>query len=259
MRLRQCLICLAAIAALVTDLRAQDDATDVPPPPPPAVARASAVEPTRVLQHSGLVLRTKQVDDLTANEKVLVAQLELGNGEQQIVDLGPTRIYAHAPVRTGEQIVVYGPEVRLGNARVILATEVHVGAEKIVVPRAGAAPRAGYFVSGPDVKLYGRIEALRPARLRDSRVEHWIARIVDQIGNPTIVDMGPKAALWRADLRADDWVTVYGPYMHVGNGRVLLAREINKSGLPYLIQRQLVTEPPARTATAVERAAPIVP
>jgi hypothetical protein len=223
------------------------------PPPPPVVERTVTVAMPREVQIAGQVLRTKQVDDRTANEKMFVVQLDLGQGERQIADLGPTRIYKNVPIYVGDQIAVYGPELRLGHANVVLATEVHIGGDKITVPRSGVLPLAGYVVAGPDVKLYGRIEALRPTRLRDSRSEHWIARVVDRNGAPSVVDLGPQAALWRADLRAGDWITIYGPFMQIGDERVVLARELNKSGTPYVIARQLVSEPAARTAAVAER------
>ena len=229
------------------------------PPPAPVVERTVVVETPREAQIAGQVLRTKQVDDRTANEKMLVVELDLGNGERRIADLGPTRIYKNAPIYSGDQIAVYGPEVRLGNANVLLATEVHIAGEKVVVPRNGSVPLAGYVVAGPDLKLSGRIEALRPTRLRDSRVEHWIARVVDRDGAPSVVDLGPQAALWRADLRAGDWITVYGPFMKVGDERVLLAREINKVGVPYVIERQLVSDPAARAAVVAERVPTVAP
>ena len=102
--------------SLATVCEAQVVENRVPPPPP--VERSTSFVPGRDVQISGLILRTKQVDDRTTGEKMLVAQLDVGDAERRLVDLGPTRIYKNAPLYVGDRIVVYGPEVRLGNAQV---------------------------------------------------------------------------------------------------------------------------------------------
>lgn len=234
-------------------VRAQNVDDDLPPPPPVVARRAVVAERNAPeVSIAGQVLRTKQVDNRVTNEKMLVAQLDLGNDRRAIVDLGPTRIYKQDPIYSGDQIAVFGPEVRLGNAVVVLATEVRVGGETVVVPRTAAAPTAGYVVTEPQIKIYGRVEALRPARLRDSRSEHLIARIVDRNGGVTIVDLGPPAALWQADLRSGEWVTIYGQQMQVNERPVILARELNKAGTPFLIERELAADPAAAGAVVAQ-------
>src|SRR5882757_2324172 len=47
---------------------------------------------------AGQVLRTKQVDIRGTNEKVLVALLDTGDGQRQIVDLGPTFNFKVTPI-----------------------------------------------------------------------------------------------------------------------------------------------------------------
>src|SRR5438046_5681081 len=55
------------------------------------VAPAAVVAPAPAeIALAGQVLRTKQVDIRGTNEKVLVALLDTGDGQRQIVDLGPT-------------------------------------------------------------------------------------------------------------------------------------------------------------------------
>ena len=253
--LRTLLIANGCLAAGLFIRSVQAQYRDDLPPPPPVVAERTVVvdrDPVEV-SVAGQVLRTKQVDDRVTNEKVLAAQLELGNGQKQIVDLGPTRIYKNAPIYAGDQIAVFGQQVRLGNANVVLATKVHVGGEAVTVPRFGPAPPAGYVVTELELKIYGRIDAMKPARLRDSRAEHLIARIVDRNGDAVVVDLGPRGALWRADLRSGDWVTIYGQQMQIGDQPVILARELNKAGAPVFIERELIPETPVPAAVVTQR------
>jgi hypothetical protein len=232
---------------------------DIPPPPPVVAERTVVTERTVVanqpqeIQLGGEVLRTKQVDDRVNNERVLAALLDVGDGRRQVVELGPVRIYKDTPIYSGDQIAVFGPRVRLGNADVVLASEVHVAGETVVVPRPGPVTAAGYVVTSPEVKIYGRLEALKPARLRDSRSDHVIARVVDRNGGVVVVDLGPQGALWRADLRSGDWITIYGQQMQVGDRSAILAREINKGGIPLLLDRELVADPLAPAAVVTQR------
>jgi hypothetical protein len=235
---------LALTALLISTPAWGQNLDDVPPPPPSSSNRDVSITQNGMdVSIGGQVLRTKQVDDRLTNEKVLVALLDLGDGERRIVDLGPTRIYKDNPIYARDQIAVSGPLVRLGNADVLLATEVHVHGEKVVVPRPAIPVARGYAVTEPELKIYGRIEGIKPARLRDSRTDHLVARVVETSGGAVVVDLGPREALWRADLRTGDWVTIYGQQMQVGDRPVILAREINKGGTPLLIERDLVATP----------------
>ena len=60
-----------------------------------------------------------------------------------------------------------------------------------------------------------------------------------------VVDLGPPAAIWKADIKQGEWITIQGQEMNVNNRPVFLALELNKNGVPYLIDRQLVREVPA--------------
>jgi hypothetical protein len=202
---------------------------------------------------SGRVLRTKQVDARPSGEKMLVVLLDKGEGERQIVDLGPAISFKHTPIYSGDHLYIRGPRVTLGEADVLLATDVRIaGGESVVIPRARAAG-AGYVVSEPMLKLEGRIENLRPVRLRDSRVEHLVAEVVDRTGDAMVVDLGPSAAIWRADLKRGEWITVYGQRMRINDRPVLLAREISKGTALHRIDRDLVRGD-APVATTTERA-----
>jgi hypothetical protein len=240
----------------------------VPVAPAVVAAPATVVEQTTVapaavvaappaeVALAGQVLRTKQVDLRGTNEKVLVALVDAGDGQRQIVDLGPTLNYKAAPVYTGDQIAVRGPRVALGKANVLVATEATIGSNAVAIKRvapaaatttvvtAAAAP-SGYVVGEKIFKVDGRIEHLRRARLLGSNVEHIIAEVVTRNARAVVVDLGPPAAIWKADIKQGEWITIQGQQMDVNNRPVFLALEINKNGVPYLIDRQLVREAPA--------------
>jgi hypothetical protein len=225
---------------------------EVPPVPPAVVERTTVVQPAEAeFALAGQILRTKLVDLRGTTEKALVALLDTGDGQRQIVDLGPVVNFKATPIRTGDQIAVRGARVTLGQMDVLVATDVNLGSDAVsikrVVPRtvAAVAVAAGYPVTEQILKIDGRIEHLRMARLRGSVTEHMIAELVNRNGGAVVVDLGPPAALWRADLKAGEWITVKGQQMKINNRPVLLALEINKTGVPYLIERNLVHEGPA--------------
>lgn len=246
------------------------------PPPAPRVIESPAVvveEAPQEVALAGQVIRTKQVDVRGSTEKFLVALLDTGDGQRQIVELGPTVSLKLTPIHTGDQIAVRGPKATLGNLNVLLATQVNVGGEivsiKRVVPAAAAvavaAAPAGYPVADKVIKIDGRIEHLRTARLLGTRAEHLIAEVVTRNARAIVVDLGPPSGIWRADVRQGEWITIQGQQMNINNRPVLLALEINKNGTPHLIDRHLIRDEPTdngaviETAAAIDRAAPVPP
>jgi hypothetical protein len=216
---------------------------------PTVVERTIVVEGEVDVSVAGQVVRTKQVDVRGSDTKILVALLDVGDGRRQIVDLGPTDIYRNSPIYTGDQIAVRGPRVVLGKASVLLAAETRVGGDLVSIPRDNTRRASGYFVTEPMIKVEGRIENLKNARLHGTRAEHLIGEIVNRNGGASVVDFGPPAALFRLDLAAGEWITIYGQQMKVNDRPVILAREINKTGVPFQVKRLLVPDeiPPVPT------------
>jgi len=210
----------------------------------------------------GRVLRTKQVDVRGTTEKVLVALIDTGDGQRQIVELGPALNFKYAPVVTGEQIAVRGRRMMIGKLDVLVATHANIAGHKILIERdvpaaaVAVATPAGYPVTEQVLKLEGRIAHLRTSPLRGSREEHLVAEVVNRGGRAIVVDLGSPGALWRADIKQGEWVTIRGQEMNVNNRPALLALEINKNGIPYLINRDLVHD---RPADAVEAATTVKP
>jgi len=229
-----------------------------------APAAVVAVPPTEVAL-AGQVLRTKQVDIRGTNERALVALLDTGDGRRQIVDLGPTLNYKATPLYTGDQISVRGLPSTLGKVNVLVATQATIGSDTVAIKRvapaavttvvAAAAAPPGYAVGERILKIDGRIEHLRRARLLGSNVEHVIAEVVTRNARAVVVDLGPPTGTWKADIKQGEWITIQGQEMNINNRPVLLAIEINKNGVPYLIDRQLVREAPA-TAVVEEQVVP---
>jgi len=250
---------LRVASGQVTEIR---DATSPPLPPVVTAARPTTVVETLPGQEvtlAGQVLRTKLVDVRGTTEKMLVAMLDLGNGQREIVDLGPAQNFRLVPIQTGEQISVRGPHAALGRYDVLLATGATVAGNDIAIRRAAptavavaAAAPPGYAVVNQVRRIDGRINHMRSARLRDSREEHMMAEVVTRGGQSIVVDLGPPSALWRANLNAGEWITAQGQEMNVNNQPVLLALDVNKDGRTYEIQRNLVTDAPAAVATAPE-------
>jgi len=207
--------------------------------------------PSAEISIGGQIARIKQVEVRPAGDKVIALFVDTGNGQHQIVDVGPALNWRSHTLRVGEQINVRGPVVTLGDARVLLASEVYAGAEIFPITRvaATAAPvavaAAGYPVADQMVKVDGRIEALRTVALAGKPGEHLLADIVNRRGEMQVVDLGPPAALWRADLKQNDSIRVEGQQMSINNRPMLLALQINKNGLPYMIDRDVVHQGPA--------------
>ena len=196
-------VCTLSVAsAQPNDVRtATTPAGQVPVAPAVVAAPATVVEqttvapaavvaaPTSEVALAGQVIRTKQVDIRGTNEKVLVALVDVGDGQRQIVDMGPTLNYKAVPLYTGDQIAVRGPRVALGKANVLVAAEATVGSNTVAIKRVApaaetttvvTAPAAspGYVVGEKIFKIDGRIEHLRRARLLGSNVEHIVAEVV---------------------------------------------------------------------------------
>jgi len=208
-----------AIAVLIltpaTLLGQAADPLDAPASPPPFVERTlectTLAPPAEVeLSLAGQIVRAKLVDLRGTTERALVVLLDIGDGQRQIVDLGPVGNFKATPIRTGDQIAVRGPRLTLGQTDVLVATDVHLDSDAVVIKRvtpaavAAVVTPAGYPVTEQIIKLDGRIERLRTARLRGSTAEHMIAEVVNRTGGAVVVDLGPPAALWRADLKAGE-------------------------------------------------------
>lgn len=207
--------------------------------------------PVTEIAVTGQVLRTKQVDLRGTMEKNLVALLDIGNGQRQIVELGPAANYKLAPVYSGDQIAARGPRARIGQMDVLLANQATIGSREIMIRRdtptatVAAVVKAGYPVAEQVGKIEGRVNRLRTARLEGSQQEHVLAEIVARGGQAIVTDLGPPEQNWRADVKAGEWITLRGQEMKIENRPVFLALEINKSGVPVLIDRHLVRGQPA--------------
>jgi len=133
---------------------------------------------------------------------------------------------------------------------VLVATEARVGGDIVLISRVAPAAAAvavvatGYPLTEQIQKFDARIENLRTVALRGLPEEHTVAETVNRRGEIVIVDLGPPAALWRADLKPQEWIRIEGQQMNVNNRPVILALQINKNGVPYLIDRDLVHEGP---------------
>jgi len=209
----------------------------------------------------GQVLRTKQVDLRGTADKNLAALIDIGGGQRQIVELGLASNFRLTPIVTGEAIAVRGHQVRAGQLNVLVASAVGIGGRDILIHRetapatvAAVAP-AGYPVTEQVVKIEGRVNRVRTARLNGSRQEHMVAELVGRGGQAIVTDLGPPEQIWRADVKVGEWITVRGQEMRVDNRPVLLALEINKNGVPVMVDRHIVRGEPA---TAVLEPAPVV-
>jgi hypothetical protein len=219
---------------------------------PRAEVVSSAAAPE--LSIVGQILRIKQVDVRPSGDKVIAVLVDAGNGQRQIVDLGPALNWKNTPLHAGDQIAVRGPIVALGDTRVVVASEGRVAGGVIDVVRVApaattvevAAAPAGYPVTPEVLKFDARIESLKSVALRGAPEVHTVAEMLNRHGEVIVVDLGPPAALWRADLKPSEWIRVEGQQMSVNNRPVILALQINKNGVPFLIDRN-----PVRAASAV--------
>jgi hypothetical protein len=217
---------------------------------------------------SGQVVRTKEVDLRGTAGKNFVALLDLGNGRQQIVELGSEGNFRASPVVSGNAIVVHGAHATVGQLDVFVASSANVGGREILVQREAAAPavavvqKAGYPVTEQVVKIEGRVNRLRKAQLDGSRQEHLLAEIVTRGGQAVVTDLGPPEQIWRADVKQGEWITLRGQEMQINNRPVFLALEINKNGGPVLVDRHLVRGQPmeiVEPAAVVETARVVRP
>ncbi len=203
---------------------------------------------------AGQILRIKQVDVRPSDDKVIAVLVDTGDGQRQIVDLGPALNWKNTPLHAGEQIAVRGPIITLGDTRVLVATEGRIAGEVVYIARVApvtatvevAAAPAGYPVTPEVLKFDTRIESLKSVALRGVPEVHTVAEMLNRHGEVIVVDLGPPAALWRADLKPGEWIRVEGQQMSVNNRPVMLALQINKNGVPFLIDRN-----PVRAASAV--------
>jgi len=193
-------------------------------------------------------------------EKNLVALVDAGGGQQQIVELGLAANFKAAPVYTGDQIVAVGSRTRIGQLEVLAASRVTISGKVIPVVRETRAaaiavvPKVGYPVTEQVVKIEGKVNRLRTAPLAGSRQEHLVAEIVTRGGKAIVTDLGPPEQIWRADVKQGEWITLRGQEMEIDNRPVFLALEINKNGVPVMVDRHLVRSQP----TEIIQPAPVV-
>src|SRR5262245_30212272 len=218
-------------------------------------SKTEVVTPAAVQEFSlaGQILRTKQVDVRPAGDKVVAVLVDTGDGQRQLVDLGPALNWKNTPLHVGDQIAVRGPFVTLGDTRVLIATEGRVAGDMVYIARVAPAaaavevvsPPAGYPITPEVLKFDARIESLKSVALRGVPETHTVAEMLNRRGEVIVVDLGSPAALWRADLKQGEWIRVEGQQMGVNNRPVILALQINKNGVPFLIDRNAVREAPA--------------
>jgi len=238
----------------------------VVPASPPVTALTPAPPAAAESVVTGRVARTKQVEIRDTANKNLAILLETADGRRQVVELGPSANLRTTPLHTGDQVTARGSHITLGQIDVLLANSANVAGTEVVIRReqpvvSATATKAviplGYPVAEQVQKLEGRIQHLREARLADSRQQHLVAEVVSRGGKAIVVDFGPSDQLWRADLKQGEWITIHGQEMKVDNRPVLMALEINKTGVPVLIDRKLVRG--QETETVVETAAVVRP
>ncbi|HEY2412119.1 MAG TPA: hypothetical protein VGI40_07745 [Pirellulaceae bacterium] len=240
---------------------------------PATVAAVSAPAGSEIAVR-GQVLRTKQVDLRGTADKNLAALVDIGNGQRQIVELGLASNFRLTPVVTGEPIAIRGHQVRVGQLDVLVASLVAIGGKDVVIQRetapatVAAVVPAGYPVTEQIVKIEARVNRLRTSRLNGSRQEHLVAELVTRGGQAIVTDLGPPEQIWRADVKQGEWIMVRGQEMRVDNRPVLLALEINKNGVPVLVDRHIVRGEPleaieptpvAETAAVIRRPAVVTP
>jgi hypothetical protein len=220
---------------------------------PVVVAAKTDVESSPVVQEfslAGQILRTKQVDIRPSGEKMVAVLLDTGDGQRQVVDLGPALNWKYTPLHVGDQITVRGPFVRLGDTRVLVATEARFAGGVVNIARVAPTSTAVEVVSAPIdypitpevLKFDARIESLKSVALRSVPETHTLAEMLNRRGELIVIDLGRPAALWRADLKQGEWIRVEGQQMGVNNRPVILALQINKNGVPFLIDRNAVRE-----------------
>jgi len=161
---------LAVAGAAATSFAQTTVVPGAVPPSPPAAApavvavpaavaapavvaeRAVVVEqaPTEVVV-AGQIVRTKQLDLRGATGKVLVALVDTGGGQRQIVDFGPTVAFKQTPIYTGDQISVRGLKATLGKLDVVLATQANFGGEEVFIKRVVPTTTVAAVACQPDI------------------------------------------------------------------------------------------------------------
>jgi len=215
-------------------------------------SKTEVVSPATAPEFSlaGQILRTKQVDVRPSGDKMIAVVLDTGDGQRQVIDLGPALNWINTPLHVGDQIAVRGPIIALGDTRVLVASEARLPSGVVYVTRAAPAtatmevPAAptGYPITPEVLKFDARIESLKTVALRGIQETHTVAEMLNRRGEVIVVDLGPPAALWRADLKPGEWIRIEGQQMSVNNRPVILALQINKNGVPFLIDRSAVRE-----------------
>src|SRR5262245_64931130 len=114
----------SALAQLPVLRNAPVDSATRPVVPPVAVferervpvvvaSKTEVVTPAAVQEFSlaGQILRTKQVDVRPAGDKVVAVLVDTGDGQRQVVDLGPALHWKNTPLYVVDPLAVRGPFV----------------------------------------------------------------------------------------------------------------------------------------------------
>lgn len=188
----------------------------------------------------GKILREKEVGVQGSETKSKLVLLQLENGQQIAVDLGPTTALKAETLKEGAEVTVHGGMVKVGDNAVFLADQVDVGGQNFKVER----PLTQDLTGGGQTRQFqmnGVVENTQTVDVR-SGGQNMVALLHNEKDRRVLVDLGPVSGLADLQLKKGDRIAVTGHSVHIGDRSILFADSLSLNNRTVQVARPQYNE-----------------
>ncbi len=164
----------------------------------------------------GEVRDIRQVNLINMDQPHRIAKIDTPHGVVK-ADLGPRDDLDKLALTDGDRITVYGREGRINDCRMLIATRVESGEQKVTIARDRFNTHR---------KLTGRVIGIRDASFRETDEDHRVARVRTRQGRVERVDLGSRQSARSLDVSEGDEITVIGQRGRINGRPALFAHQV---------------------------------
>ncbi len=150
-------------------------------------------------------------------------RIELDDGNEATVNLGPNASLSRLGLKEDAQIAVMGPMGAINDRDVVMAQRVRVGDRTIRMTNWSPDHRAQRDRSA---ELRGELTGWSRVSLDGHRDSHTLVKMKLEDDREAIVNLGPNVSVSKLDLSKGDRVAVYGPVGSVNDRDVVMAQRV---------------------------------
>lgn len=199
----------------------------------------------RIIQ--GTIQRVRAVPVRGADYRAMLVTLRCRDGQQMLVDLGPTTGLRDVDLRTGDRISARGRVFQRGNLDVLLASRAWVDGEAVAIHRPARRPGEeqseteqghGHAMRRYPRAVTGIVESTHLRKLRDSDVQNLVVQVKSPKGRVIVIDLGPASDLRDLKIQKGDRITARGFDARINDRTVLIAYRLTADGETVGIDRE---------------------